>query len=190
MNRFIWSLMTADMLLLSGFGFVQPFLAVFIKENVVGGSLVTAGLAAALYLIVKSLVQVPFSIRVDRASDIANASWLVIGLGLQAIAPIIFILAHSIWPILLAQVIYGLGGGLNYATWYKLWNKYLDKNRESLEWSTYDAVVGLTTALVAFGGAWLADRFGFPVAFLAVEALIIGSLIPTLYLRRSLRRPA
>ena len=44
MNRIIKLLMISDVFVLTGFGLVQPILAIFIKDNLVGGTIFAAGL--------------------------------------------------------------------------------------------------------------------------------------------------
>jgi len=46
-------------MMLSGWGLINPILAVFISEQVVGGGVELAGMAATVYFVVKSVVQIP-----------------------------------------------------------------------------------------------------------------------------------
>jgi DHA1 family quinolone resistance protein-like MFS transporter len=59
MNRTIKLLMISDIFVLTGFGLIQPILAIFIKEGVAGGTIFTAGVASTLFLVTKSLVHSP-----------------------------------------------------------------------------------------------------------------------------------
>ena len=54
-------LIFSDILILSSFGLIGPIFAVFITNNLVGGTLVTAGLATTIFLVVKSVIQMPLS---------------------------------------------------------------------------------------------------------------------------------
>src|SRR3989338_11595327 len=105
MNRVIKLLMFSDIFVSTGFGLIEPILAIFIKENMIGGTIFAAGLASTLFLITKSIVQLPFSKYVDSHDD--KVKWLMIGTFLIGMVPFIYIFARSISFIYVAQVIYG-----------------------------------------------------------------------------------
>ena len=45
MNRTIKLLMISDIFVITGFGLIDPILAIFIKENLTGGTIFAAGFA-------------------------------------------------------------------------------------------------------------------------------------------------
>lgn len=172
MNRTIKLLMISDIFLMTGFGLIDPILAIFIKENLVGGTIFAAGLASTLFLITKCAVQLPFSKYVDNHKD--KVKWLIIGTFLIAIVPFIYIFAKDVTFIYLAQVLHGFGSGLVYPTWLGLWSTHLDKKHESFEWSLYSTLTGLGIAFTAIIGATIAEFVGFvyTFAFVGVMSLI------------------
>jgi MFS family permease len=176
MNRTIKLLIASDIFVLTGFGLISPILAIFIKDNLVGGSIFAAGLASALYLIVKSIVQLPFSRYVD--SHDHNVKWLVIGTFFVAVTPIVYLLATNVTHLYIAQIIYGIGSGLAYPTWLGLFSTHLDKKHESFEWSLYSTLVCIGVAITAAVGAAIANFAGFQFAFLLVWFMsLIGCFI-------------
>ena len=176
MNRTIKLLMISDIFLLTGFGLMDPILAIFIKENLIGGTIFTAGLASMLFLITKSIVQLPFSKYVDSHND--KVKWLIIGTFMISSVPLIFNFAKHISLIYFAQIIHGIGSGLAYPTWLGLWSTHLDKRHESFEWSTYSTLAGLGTAATAAIGAAIAEFVGFSYTFIFVGILsLIGAFI-------------
>ncbi|MBW3004645.1 MFS transporter, partial [Candidatus Woesearchaeota archaeon] len=176
MNRTIKLLMFSDIFFMTGFGLIDPILAIFIKENLVGGTIFAAGLASTLFLITKCLVQLPFSRYVDSHDD--KIKWLLIGSCLIATVPFIYIFTRHVYYIYFAQILYGLGSGLAYPTWLGLWSTHLDKNHESFEWSLYSTLTGLGTAVTAVIGAAIAEFIGFNYTFALVGLMsIIGCII-------------
>ncbi len=163
MNRTIKLLMITDVFVLTGYGFIDPILAIFIKENLVGGTIFAAGLASTLFLITKCIIQLPFSRYVDSHED--KVKWLIAGTFLIALVPFIYILSPSINYIYIAQIIHGIGSGLAYPTWLGLWSTHLDKRHESFEWSLYSTLTGLGTAVTAALGAAVAQFIGFAYTF-------------------------
>jgi DHA1 family quinolone resistance protein-like MFS transporter len=170
--------MISDLLILTSFGLIEPILAVYFKEDLVGGNLLMAGLAGSIFLIVKSMLQLPFSKYVDGFKYHARVRWLIVGSFLMACVPFIYIFAEHIVVVFIAQVVYGIGSGLAYPTWLGLWSTHLDKKKESFEWSLYSTVSGGGTALSALIGAAMSQYLGFSFTFIFVGVLsMLGCLI-------------
>ena len=79
MNKTLKFLMISDVLILTSFGLIDPILAIFFKENLIGGSIFIAGLAGMTFLLVKSAIQLPFSKWVDHSSYKKRLKWLIAG---------------------------------------------------------------------------------------------------------------
>lgn len=171
MNRTMKMLMLSDIFVLTGFGLIQPILAIFINEGVAGGTVLTAGIASALFLLIKSLVQLPFGRYID--GHTRKMRWLVIGTLLMALVPIIYVTAHSIYQVYMAEVIYGIGSGLAYPTWLGLWSSNLDKGKESFQWSVYSTSTGIGTAATGAAGAAISTLVGFTATFLLAGLLCL-----------------
>ncbi|MCK9564454.1 MAG: MFS transporter [Methanothrix sp.] len=187
MNRTMKLLLLSDIFVLTGFGLIQPILAIYINDGgVTGGTMLTAGMASALFLFTKSMVQLPFGHYVDKQSS--KSKWLILGTLLMASVPIIYISASSIYHIYLAEMIYGLGSGLAYPTWLGLWSANLDKGRESFQWSVYSTSTGLGTAATGAGGAALASLAGFYATFIIAGLLcLLGCMALIVMERRGAR---
>ncbi|MEK6969908.1 MAG: MFS transporter [Nanoarchaeota archaeon] len=175
MNRTIKLLMLSDIFVLTGFGLIEPILAIFIKENVVGGTILAAGLASTIFLVTKCLVQLPFSRYVDRQEN--KVKWLVVGASLVTLVPFIYIFSTHVYYIYLAQVLMGIGSGLVYPTWLGLWSTNLDKQHQSFEWSLYSTLTGLGTAATAAIGAAIAEYIGFTYTFALVGIMSLWSCL-------------
>lgn len=177
MNRVIKLLMLSDIFVLTGFGLIDPILAIFIKDSLVGGTIFAAGLASALFLITKSAVQLPFSKYVDK-NDNSRVRWLIFGLFLIAFVPLIYMFARDINAIYFAQVLHGIGAGFAFPTWLSLWSTNLDRRQEGFEWSLYSTLTSFGTAITAALGAAIAQFIGFTYTFLLVAVLsLIGCAI-------------
>ncbi|MCK9440772.1 MAG: MFS transporter [Methanothrix sp.] len=188
MNRTMKLLLLSDIFVLTGFGLIQPILAIYINDGgVAGGTMITAGMASAIFMLTKSLVQLPFGHYVD--SHGGKERWLILGTLLMASVPIIYLSASSIYQIYLAEVIYGLGSGLAYPTWLGLWSVNLDQGRESFQWSIYHTSTGMGTAATGAAGAAVASQVGFSTTFLLAGLLcIVGCLVLIVLERRSARK--
>lgn len=166
----------SDIFVLTGFGLIDPILAIYIKENLIGGTIFAAGLASTLFLVTKCLVQLPFSRYVDSHDD--KVKWLILGAILVTIVPFIYIFSDHIYWIYFAQFLQGIGSGLVFPTWLGLWSTHLDKKHESFEWSLYSTLTGLGTAATAAIGGAIAEFVGFTYAFILVGVMsLIGVVV-------------
>lgn len=173
MNRTLYLLWFSDIMILTGFGLATPIMAIFIKETIVGGTILAAGIASAIFLTVKALIQIPFSRYIDSHED--RVIWLWVGTFLVITVPIQYLYAKNVFSIYFAQIIYGIGAGFASSAWLSLWSTHLDKNHEGFEWSIYSATVGLGTGAAALVGGLLATYFGFDATIILMGFLsVIG----------------
>lgn len=182
MNRTMKLLMLSDIFVLTGFGLIQPILAIFIDHGVAGGTVLTAGLASTIFLLTKSLVQLPFAKYIDDHGR--KTRWLILGTLLIAIVPILYVTADSMYKIYLAELIYGLGSGLAYPTWLGLWTSNLNQGKESFQWSIYSTSTNIGTAAAGTVGAAMANVAGFTTTFLVAGAMCILGCVTLLVLER------
>ncbi len=176
MNRVLKLLMFSDIFVVTGSGLVQPIIGIFIKDNLVGGSIFSVGLASTIYLVTKSIIQLPFAKYIDKHES--KIRWLIIGTFLSVIVPILYIFAKHITIIYIAQFIQGVGSGLAYPTWLGLWSANLNIKKRSFEWSIYSTLTSLGTAGAASVGSGLAEFIGFNFTFIVVSLMsLIGCLV-------------
>ena len=187
MNRTIKLLMLSDIFIFTGFGFIAPILAIFIKDNLVGGTIFAAGLASTLFLVTKSCIQLPFSRYVDKHND--KVKWLIIGTFIISVVPLIYLLSNHIYYIYAAEILHGIGSGFAYPTWLGLWSTHLDKKKESFEWSVYSTGISVGAAITAAVGAALAEFVGFTITFLVVWIMsLVGCVILFFLIRKNHHR--
>jgi len=176
MNRTIKLLLLSDVFVTTGFGLIAPIFAIFVKENIVGGTIFTAGIATTLFLLVKGVLQLPFSRYVDAHDN--KVRWLMVGTLLGTVVPLFYLFSTSIYHIYIAQALYGLAAALAYPTWLALWSTNLDKKHEGYEWSLYSTFTGLGAALTAAVGSAIAEFIGFQYTFALVAILtFVGGLV-------------
>jgi MFS family permease len=188
-NPVILTLMISDSIVLTGFGLVEPIFAIFITE-INGGSVLSAGIATAIFMTVKSVLQLPFSRYVDKHDhDPASphhhlsTTYLWCGMALIMSAPFLYYFSSEIWHVYAIQAIYGLGSALAYPTWLKLWEMHIDKDRESFEWTLYSTVTSLMVALAAVIGGVLVQTIGFRPTFLVASVVVAAGCSALAYLK-------
>lgn len=180
MNKVLKILLLSDLFILSGFGLLAPIFAIFIKDDMIGGTILAAGIAQTIYLFTKSLFQLIISKWTDQEKGNKRELYtLIIGSLIFTCVPIFYIFSAHIWHIYIAQFIHGLGAALAYPGWMVLYTRFTDKNKEGYEWSIYNTSVSLGMAAAAAIGAFIADILGFNTLFILVA---IFSLLGTILL--------
>ena len=167
--------MLSDIFVFSGFGLISPILAIFIKDDLVGGTILGAGIASAIFLIVHSILQIIFAKKFNPKDRL----WMILlGTALIAIVPFGYIFSSHIYHIYLIQFIYGVGAGFAYPSWYSLFSSHLEKGKRGLQWSIYGSAVGIGSAVAAAAGALLAEITSFELVFAITGILaVIGLLV-------------
>ncbi len=175
MNRTLKLLIFSDIFVLTGLGLIAPIMAIFIKENLIGGTIVAVGIAAAITTFTRCILQLIFAYI---AKPEHRHAMLVAGTFFIIIVPVIYLFATHINQIYLAALVQGFGVGLANPAWFSLFAANLDKKARGWEWSIYSSSVGFGTATAAFVGARLAMVFGFRPVFIVVALFaLVGSLI-------------
>jgi len=177
MNKKLLLLILSDVLILSSFGLLAPIFALFITGSVEGGSIVSAGLATTIFLVVKSAVQLPLSkYFIDKEKHKTRS--LLIGTFLIITVPFIYFFAKHVNTIFIAQAVYGLGAALAYPAWFSLFTAYIDKKHKGFEYTLWSTGVGIGSAIAAFFGAKIAEILGFKTLFFFVGVIaFLGFLL-------------
>ena len=161
MNNKIWLLIFSDVLILSSFGLIGPIFAVFITDNLIGGT---------IFLVVKSVVQLPLSrYFIDKEKHKTRS--LLLGTLLIISVPFIYFVAKDVSTIFIAQAIYGLGAALAYPAWFSLFTTYIDNKHKGFEYTLWSTGVGIGGAITAYIGAEVANLVGFRYLFFVVGAV-------------------
>lgn len=188
MNRTVKLLMISDIFVISGFGLITPIMAVFINNKIIGGTIFTAGIASAVFMITKGIIQLPFSNYVDSHNDKDGLKWLITGTILIACVPFLYIFSKTILHIYFAEFIFGVGSGLAYPTWLGVWSRNLDGQKESFQWSLYSTFVAIGMAISAALGAGIAEFMGFKFTFVFVGLMSMIGCAIVFYLRKTMKK--
>jgi DHA1 family quinolone resistance protein-like MFS transporter len=174
MNRTLKLLIISDIFVLSGFGLIAPILAIFINDNLVGGSIFSAGLASAIFLITRASLQLLFSYKFNPKDRL----WMLrLGTAIITFIPVGYILSTSIYHIYFVEFFYGVGAAFAYPTWSSLFTAYLEKGKRGFQYSIYSSAVAVGTALTAAAGAFLAEKIDFRIVFILTGIISLFGLL-------------
>jgi len=181
MNKTLKLLMISDIFIFTGFGLISPILAIFIKDDLVGGTIAAAGIASAIFLVTHALLQIIFAY----VFNPKDRFWmLILGTLLIVTVPFGYIFLTQVWHIYIVQFIYGVGASFAYPSWYSLFSANLERGKRGFQWSIYSSCVGVGSAATAFIGAKLAEIIGFKWVFAMTGTMAVVGLITLLGLER------
>lgn len=176
-NNLIKILTYSDILILSGWGLVNPIFAVFVTSQIKGGNLELVGLAMAAFLIFKSFLQIPVARFIDkRKGEVDDMVVMAAGTLIISLVPFFYVSVQTPAQLLFLQVLHGIGAALITPGWCAIFTRHIDLHQEAQEWSVYNSVTSLGAALSGALGGFFAERFGFQLLFIVVGIIcIIGT---------------
>lgn len=175
MKKGLKLLILSDLLIIMSFGLISPILAIFIKDGLTGGNAFSAGISTSVVLLVKSLLEIPFGKVEDHHS---KKKFLIIGTFIISFVPLGYFFVNHVYQMYFVQFIYGIGAAMAFPAFGALFLRYLDRGKAAYEWSVYGTVVGLGTAITAFLGGFVAQKFSFDTLFLVTSIVsILGTFV-------------
>ncbi|HWA51662.1 MAG TPA: MFS transporter [Patescibacteria group bacterium] len=179
LNKIIYILVFSDFILISSYGLIAPFFAIFLTKNIIGGTLVVVGLSDSIYLATKSLIQIPLGILIDKTKGEKIDFWfLFFGSLLMSLSLFLYVIAKTPLHIYIISLLYGIGSGAAYPAWTGIFTRNMVGDKESFAWSLSATLWQLGSAAAALIGGVLAESLGFANLFIVVGALsLIGTFI-------------
>lgn len=175
-NKVIKFLISSDLVLNSGWGLISPIFAIFIIERIQGGDVKVAGIAAAIYWIVKSSLQLPIGRYLDKNHGEKDDFYcMFIGTFLAGLVPFGFLFAFLPWHIYFLQFLFGVSMAMAIPSWSAIFSRHLDRGQEAFEWGLESTALGMGAGIAAALGGILVATIGFEIIFILVGVLTILS---------------
>ncbi len=180
-GRLVKYFILSDLALLAGWGLIEPVFSVFIIQKIIGATLVTVGISAAIYWILRSVLQLPLANYLDRIpGEKDDFHALILGLLIASFSAILFSFVTEAWQLYLVQALHALGFALYAASWPAIFSRHLDKDRVSFDWALDNTAVAISSGISGFFGGVVANWLGFNTVFILaglLSALAAGILI-------------
>ncbi|RJQ29592.1 MFS transporter [Candidatus Parcubacteria bacterium] len=161
MNATAKILLTVESIWAFGSGLFFPIFAIFSHQ--VGGDILDAGIAAALFLIVTSTLEWP----VGRLLDKYKEKWFIVtDYFLEAAVFVGYVFVASKWELFALQVVLGISNAIGDPAWESLYDKHTPLRRAGSYWASSHMYIGWATAVGLLIGAYVVDLFGFKPVFL------------------------
>lgn len=168
-NRIVRFFIFADLLLWSGWGFIDPLFSIFVIKNIAGATLLSIGTLATIYWITKGFLQIPISIFLDKTDGERDDFYaMIFGLMISSVAAFSLMLAKTMNHVYFIEFIKSLGFALYIPAWSAIVSRHLDKDRMAFEWALSSSSVSFGIGTAGFLGGAVANLYGFNFLFLLV----------------------
>ena len=172
-------LIVSDILIVGSTGMLGPIFALFIEDNIQGGNAAIAGVAAAIYLITKSIFQIPVAAIIDRIRGEKDDYYiLVIFTFLMSLIPLLYLFITMSWQLYLVQFLLGLFTAMTFPSYMAIFTRHIGKNKEGTNWGAYFTLTDLSSSGFAAIGGYIAYSLGFQVLISIIVCIsILGSML-------------
>jgi len=195
-GRVVKYFVLSDLFLLAGWGLVEPVFSVFVVQKVAGATLITVGVAAAIYWVLKSILQIPIAKYLDNTpGEKDDFTALVGGLFLCGASAFAFVGVSQAWELYAVQALHAVGFAFYVPSWSAVFSRHLDKDRVSFDWSLDSTAAGFAAGAAGLVSGVMAERLGFAPVFviagaLSIAAAFIVMAVPDLLLPRPVQKQA
>jgi MFS family permease len=187
-NKIIRTLITSDIVLSIGWGFIGPVFAIFIVQNIVFNDTAyaaeVAGFASLIYWVLKSFLQIPIGRYLDKNHGEQDDFWFMfIGTFLSSFAPLIFMISSEPLHIYIAQCVQAVAMAMVIPSWSAIFTRHIDKGEEAYEWGMRSTGLGFGSGIAGATGGVLVAVFGFSIVFVLVSIFTFISALLLLLIR-------
>lgn len=188
-NKIIRVLITSDLVMAAGWGFVGPIFAIFIVQNIAIDSTAhaaqVAGFASLTYWLLKSILQIPIGRYLDKNHGEQDDFWFMFsGTFLSAFVPFIFMFSSEPLHIYAAQCVQAVAMAMVIPSWSAVFTRHIDKGEEAYEWGLRSTALGFGSGIAGATGGILVAIFGFKIIFVLVSAFTFVSALLLLLIRK------
>lgn len=178
-NLVIRLLIISDVIWNGAIGLLGPIFAIFVVDFIEGANVAVVGVATTVFLITKSLVQIPAATIIDRIRGEKDDYWILfISSLVVAFIPLLYLIIHTPLHLYLVQFLYGIAMAFTFPSYMAIFTRHIDRDKEGTEWGIYFTLTDLSAAVAATIGGVMAETIGFRALIIAVVIIrIISALI-------------
>lgn len=173
MNAKIRLLLTLDGFRIAAFGLLGPIYAIFVEK--IGGDILDAGLAFAIYSITLGVLAYFIGKLGDRAKNHINI--LFAGHVLLSIGFFSYLLVKTPAHLMFVQAILGIGAAMSDPIFDAIFSENLDQGRHDSEWADWESMNFILAGITALIGSSIAEFLGFRTLFVIMGVSSLVSFI-------------
>jgi MFS family permease len=163
-NPVVRWLILSDLVWMGAIGLLTPIFALFIEDFIEGGNAAVAGTAAAVYLITKSVLQIPIAAVLDKIRGEKDDFWIMFsGTILASLIPLSYLVISTPAQLYAVQFVYGVLLASTFPSFMAIMTRHVDNHKEASTWGVYYTLTDFTSAATAAIGGVVVSTAGFPV---------------------------
>ncbi len=167
-------------------GLLGPIYAIFVEE--IGGSILDAGIAYAIFSIFTGILIISFGSTKFFARNTRKI--VVLGYFILALGNLGYLLVKSPIHLFIVQVVLGIAVGILEPAWDSIYAARLSEKQECKRWSLWSGSTYFLVGIAAIFGGFLASTFSFKILFLIMGALsVISAIISLAILKEKYNKP-
>lgn len=179
MERLATKLLLAESFWSFGSGLFLPIFAIFSSQ--IGGDITDAGIAAAIFILVTSLIEYPVGKLLDKYKE----KWFIVAdYFLEAVIFIGYMFITTKYQLFILQIFLGVANAIGDPSWESMYDKCTPAKRSGSSWANSHLFIGIFNAFGIIVGVSLVDIYGFKSVF-ALGAIFsfIAGLISIKYIK-------
>lgn len=181
-NSIVKAYIISDSLLWSAWNFVTPIFAIFVVNNINGGSIENASFGFSLYLISRVIFELlAGKLLINSGADKRKMRMAIAGMLCLSASYLGFAFTSEVLYMYLFYIIAGMGLGIASPAKNALFSIHLDKSKEAAEWGISDAVTFAGMAAASTIGGIIAKSFGFQALFILAFFINLLATLPYLF---------
>ena len=160
--------------------FIATIFALYLTQNIEGGTATHVGIIYALYRISRAFIALPLGRFFDKRKGYLDEMWALSLSGLIVGSTYITLFfATQLWQIYLAMIVIGIGHALNIGSWTVLFYNSMTKNQRGEIVGVYQTIMQIVYALSAALAGFVGDIYGFEWIILVAGIItILSGLAP------------
>lgn len=180
-NKIARFLLVTESLWSFGAGLFFPLFAIFSEE--VGGDLLDAGIAAAIFIFVTSLFEYPIGKLIDRYRE----KWfIVVDYVLEGMVFIGYIFVTNIYELFILQIFLGLANAIGDPAWESMYDRHTPSKGSGGSWAKMHLVTGVFNSFGILIGVVIIKEYGFDVVFaIGASFSFVAAIVAMKYIRNS-----
>ncbi len=183
-NKLVRNFIISDLMLFGGWGLIAPVMSIFVLNEIEGATLVTVGSLAAIYWAVRSAVELPMAVFIEKTEGEKDDMYVLIsGLLLISSSAFIFNFVETIPQLFACQAVHALGFAFYAASWSGIFSRHIEKSKAAFSWSLDHTFLGIATGIAGIVGGYFAEEIGFNAIFgivglMSLAAAAIVFIVP------------
>jgi MFS family permease len=177
-NPVVRFMILSDFVWMGSVGLLVPIFALLVEDSVAGGNAAIVGIAASIYLITKSIVQIFAASIIDWICGEKADFWIMFCFSLAgALLPLAYLFMKEPLHLFIIQFCYGFILAFTFPSFMAMFSRHLDRDKAGTEWGIYYTFNDLSAAFTAFVGGIIATFIGFDVLIIiSVVVSVLGVL--------------